>query len=490
MKIEPFNFKIILSLSVSAVLAVSYSGSVAAGTVVTQWNDAALEAIRATRTAPPVVARALAITHTCMYDAWAAYDGKAKGTQLGDKLRRPSAERTDANKEMAISYAAHECLSDLFPTEAARFGALMTKLGFDPSASTADSTKPAGVGNAAGKAVLDYRHHDGSNQLGDLNPGAYTDYTGYAPKNTPTSIIDPNLWQPLQVGANVQKFVTPHWGKVIPYAMKTGNQYRKTLLTPADYVKSPVRFEHQAKQVLEYTANLTDEKKAIAEYWADGPASETPPGHWALFAEYVSERDRHTVDQDVKMFFAMTNAVFDASIAAWDAKRAFDCVRPITAIHYLYAGQSVKSWQGNVDGADWKPYQVDTLVTPAFAEYVSGHSIFSASAAETLNLFTGSDYFGQSATVAAGSSRVEPGLVPANDTVLYWASFSEAADEAGISRRYGGIHFIDGDLEARKLGRLIAQQAWKKTQRLMGTYDSKHEKDDKDDEGDDKEDKD
>jgi hypothetical protein len=456
-----------LSTTVTALLTISPTVFAAGNTVVTQWNEATLEAIRITHPGPPIVARALAITHTCMYDAWAAYDKKAKGTRYGKNLRRPNGEHTNANKEKAISYAAHECLSDLFPTEVGSFNTLMTTLGYAPSDNSTDVTTPVGVGNVAAKAVLDFRHHDGANQLGDLNPGAYSDYTGYAPVNTPTDINDPNHWQPLQIGANVQKFITPHWGKVIPYAMKSGKQFRKDLLKPADFYSEPERYKLQAQQVLEYSAHLTDEKKVIAEYWADGPSSELPPGHWALFAEFVSDRDHHTVDQDVKMFFAMTNAVLDASIASWDAKRYFDYVRPVTAIQFLYAGQQVESWQGTIDGANWKPYQASNIVTPPFSEYISGHSVFSAAAAETLKLFTGNDHFGHSVTIPAGSSRVEPGAVPASDTVLYWATFSDAADEAGISRRFGGIHFIDGDLESRKLGRVIGQQAWKKTQKLF-----------------------
>ena len=160
-------------------------------------------------------------------------------------------------------------------------------------------------------------------------------YTGYTPVNTPTTINNPNRWQPLDVNGNIQKFIAPHWGKVIPYAMTTGSQFRSTLPKPANYFTERARYELQAKQVLEYSSHLTDEKKVIAEYWADGPSSELPPGHWALFAEFVSDRDHHTVDQDVKMFFAMTNAVLDASISSWDAKRAFDYVRPVTAINFL-----------------------------------------------------------------------------------------------------------------------------------------------------------
>ncbi len=468
MESRKHNSKKICFASAIVLLAVSQTAFSAGNTVVTKWNDAALEAIRITHPGPPMVARALAITHTCMYDAWTAYDNKAKGAHFVKKNRLPNSEITVANKEKAISYAAHECLSDLFPTEAARFNTLMATLGYDASDNSLNVATPAGIGNAAAQAVLNFRHHDGSNQLGDLNPGAYSDYTGYTPVNTPTAINDPNRWQPLQIGANVQQFIAPHWGKVTPYALKSGSQFRKTLLKPADFNTEPARYDLQALQVLEYSAHLTDEKKVIAEFWADGPSSELPPGHWTLFATFVSERDHNTVDQDVKMFFAMTNAVFDASIASWDAKRFFDYVRPVTAIHLLFAGQTVKSWDGLIDGANWKPYQAANVVTPPFAEYISGHSVFSAAAAESLKLFTKSDHFGGSEIIRAGSSRVEPGLVPAKDTVLYWATFTDAADEAGISRRFGGIHFIDGDLESRKLGRVIGQQAWEKSQKLFG----------------------
>lgn len=469
------NKKLMLSACVSALLSVNTLAFASAGTVVTQWNEATLEAIRITHPGPPIVARALAIVDTCMFDAWAAYDDKAKGTRYGANLRRPKGERTIANKEKAISFAAHECLTDLFPSEAASFNTLMANLGYDPGDAGNNLSTPSGIGNVVAKAVLDFRHHDGANQLGDLHPGAYSDYSGYTPVNSPNNIVDPNHWQPLQVDGNIQKFITPHWGSVIPYALKSGSQFRKFTPPPANYDTEPERYEIQAQQVLEYSAHLTDEKKVIAEYWADGPSSELPPGHWSLFAAYVSERDHHTVDQDVKMFFAVANAIFDASIASWDAKRFYDYVRPVTAINFLYAGKTVESWQGPIDGGDWKPYQAASVVTPPFPEYYSGHSVFSAAGAETLKLFTKSDYFGFSVTIPAGSSKVEPGAVPADDTTLYWATFTDAADEAGISRRYGGIHFIDGDLVSRKLGRMVAQQAWDKTLKYFNEPKKSHD---------------
>jgi hypothetical protein len=176
------------------------------------------------------------------------------------------------------------------------------------------------------------------------------------------------------------------------------------------------------------------------------------------------------VEKDVKLFFALTNAVFDAGCCAWDNKREFDSVRPITAIRTLFRGQQVRAWAGPyqgarlIDGATWFPYQPTTFPTPPFAEYSSGHSNFSAAGAEILKLFTHSDRFGHSVTLPAGSSKVEPGAVPAADVTLRWTSFSEAADEAGISRRYGGIHFEQGDLDARATGRVAAQTAWSKAE--------------------------
>lgn len=440
-----------------------------ADSIVTKWNDAAIAAVRATNSGPTKTARALAITHTCIYDAWAAYDYQANGTQLAGSLRQPVYKRTDTNKSEAMSYAARDCLADLFPLTAQidSFNALLTELGYDPNIASTDTSTPAGVGHVAATAVLNFRHNDGSNQLGDevanqcvMNSSVpYSDYTCYEPVNTPTKLNEPSNWQPLPG----QKFLTPHWGSVVPYSLTSGDQFRHTIPLPADYDLDRQRYNSQAKQILDITAHLTDKQKAIAEYWANGPKSETPPGHWTLLAKNVSTKHHYDLNTDVKMFFSLTNAMFDSSIVTWDAKRHFDYIRPISAIRFLSNGLKVKSWNGYVNGEAWIPYQPTTSITPPFPEYVSGHSAFSASAAETLRLFTGSDKFGAKSTIARGSSTVEPGLVPHKDIILKWATFTKAADEAGISRRYGGIHFKDGDLNSRVLGRKVAKIAWKKS---------------------------
>src|SRR4051794_22094289 len=135
------------------------------------WNSASLQALRFSKLPAPAVARSLAILYTCKYDAWAAYDDRAVGTQLAGALRRPPAERTHANKEKAISYAAYRALSDLFPADINTvYKPLMKELGYDPNDNSTDIETPQGIGNVACAAVLEYRHHDRSNQLGDLAP--------------------------------------------------------------------------------------------------------------------------------------------------------------------------------------------------------------------------------------------------------------------------------------------------------------------------------
>jgi hypothetical protein len=448
--------------------------------VVSGWNETALQAVRVTKPGPPMVARSLAILHTAMYDAWATYDPVALPVQ-GAILRRPASEHSVANKAMAMSYAAHAALSDQFPSEQAAFDSYLATLGLGPASTSASagSASPQGVAKLAAAAMLDACHRDGSNQLGTLTASGvpYADYTGYAALNAPMlvaqpsapgSIAAPGHWQPLAFidGGGVLRtpgFLAACWEGVKPFALASADQFRP----PAPAAFGSPEYVAQAQRVIDVQVGLSERQKVIAEYWADGPNSELPPGHWCLFAQYVSARDRHTDDQDVKMFFALANAVFDAGIAAWDAKRAYDSTRPITAIRYLMNGKTMHGYGPlgapgglqTIAGESWMPYQSPTFPTPPFPEHVSGHSTFSAAAAEVLRLFTGSDTFGASYTKAAASMAFEPAL-PSEPVTLAWPTFSAAADEAGISRIYGGIHFDQANTDGQALGRKVGTQVF------------------------------
>jgi len=447
-----------------------------------QWDSAALQGVRDARLGAPMVARALAIVHTCMYDAWAAYDERAISTQLQNALRRPASEATLANKQQAISYAAYRALVDVLPADTnSVYIPLMKKLGYDPNDDSTDIETSTGIGNVACAAVLEFRHHDKSNQLGDLAQGPYSDWTGYHSLNTPSPVparaapIDPNHWQPLTYVNSTgelmtQRFIGAQWNEVTPFALTGGDEYRGLLQSFGPAAYGSREYQEQAGELVTISTNLTDTQKMIAEYWSDGLGTEQPPGHWALFAQWISQRDHHSLDDDVKMFFAITNAMFDAGIAAWDAKRAYDSVRPITAIPYLFRGKRIRAWGGpgkgtiEMDGSQWLPYQEATLPTPPFPDFVSGHSAYSAAAARILELLTGSDHFGYVVTIPAGSSKIEPKTTPARPVTLRWRTFTDAANEAGMSRRYGGIHFRAADLGGRLLGAQVALEAWAKAQ--------------------------
>jgi hypothetical protein len=446
-------------------------GPRAGDNAILKWNEQLLATIRAHPggTGPTVTARALGIVHTATYDAWAAYSGVAKGTRLGSQLRRPAAERTEANKTKAISYSAWRTLSWLFPGRKATYDAALAAQGYDPAATWSPSgTGPVDIGMRAAEAVIAYRSADNSNQA-----NGYADTTGYQPVNTWNTVTDRWRWQPLCVplssatadacGGTTQRALTPQWGKVIPFSLAP-SQYQ--VYGPPK--KADGTFQTgDIDKLVQQTASLTDAQKAQAEYWADGPGSVFPPGHDFLFAAAVSRKRGYPLDQDAKIFFALGNAMMDASIASWYQKYKWDFVRPITAIRERYKGQTIQGWRGPglgfgaIQGENWLPYQARNVVTPGFPEYVSGHSTFSGAGMAILSWMTGGNALGATVTVRAGSLTIEPNT-PATDVTFSLPTWSQTGEDAGTSRRLGGIHFETGDVNGRALGRQVATYVYNK----------------------------
>ena len=487
-------------------------------TVSVLWDRAIQSAVIADSPGPTVASRAYGMVHTAIFDAWAAYDPTAVSTQLGDDLQRPEAEITEANKEEAMSYAAYRVSIDLFPEQAATFEALMVELGYDPANETTDITTPAGVGNVSAQALLEFRRNDGSNQLGDEpngNSRPYSGITNFETENNVNEIVNLDLWTPENVpiddpNGRVQQFLTPQWGDVTPFALDSGSQFRPVAPEPFLLVDGTIdlesrtitladgsvleidrsligtvinpKFIEQTDRVIEFSSNLSDEQKLIAEFWEDGGGTSFPPGTWMSFGQFVSARDEHTLDDDVKLFFSLGNAVSDAGIATWEAKTFYNYARPVRTVRALgelgligefdseLGGYTIEVWQPGegtqtILATDYLTYQTPGGdPSPPFAEYTSGHSAFSAAGAEVLQLFTGSDEFGADVSFAPGESRFEPGITPEETVTLAWDTFSQAADEGGLSRLYGGIHFEDGDLNGRILGRQVGQAVFEQAQ--------------------------
>ncbi len=300
-------------------------------------------------------------------------------------------------------------------------------------------------------------------------------------------------------------------------------------------VLNPVTGQPYAPQIVP----AGDYYRVLAEFWADGPDSETPPGHWFTILNTVTDHplfDKRLqgegpvlddLEWEVKSYLILGGTMHDAAIAAWSVKGWYDYIRPVSAIRYMCGqGQSsdpnaasydedgislipgtielitpdtiqpggihqflaglgngnlgkiaVKAWQGpdfiidpatSVAGVgwilcdNWWPYQRPSFVTPPFAGYVSGHSVFSRAAAEVMTAMTGSEYFpgGMSDFYAEQNEFLVFEEGPSVDVVLQWATYQDASDETSLSRIYGGIHPTADDIPGRFMGFEIGQQAF------------------------------
>lgn len=461
-----------------------------------RWVDVILEAagreVSQVGARPTIISRQMVIPLTALFEAWAAYDGRAVGPVLGGTLRRPTAERTRENQEKAIAYATYGALLDLFPKDAFWLGEKMREMGFDPDDASTAATSPQGVGRAAAAAVVAERRHDGANQLGDevgSNGQPYSDYTFYEPRNPIDRVLDPDRWQPIPFedgkgGTFYPGFLTPHWYRVKPLVLERGDRFRPP---PPPKVGSR-EIQEQTDECIAFNRSLTLEQKSIVEFMRDGPRSTGQSGHWLQFAQDVSRRDRYGLDADVKLFFAIAGTAFDSFIAAWDAKRVYDSARPWGLVRTLYAGREIEGYLGpgrgfgKIPAERWHPYSPATFVTPPFPGYPSGHSTVSGGCSKMLELITGSDRFGTFERHMAGE-WTEPGFsvramqgvdgAPAEDlpedpeVVLKLPTFSATAEMAGISRVMGGYHIQADNVEGLALGRRIAEHTWPKYQALF-----------------------
>jgi hypothetical protein len=453
---------------------------------------------------------------------------------------------------------------------------------------------PGDLGRKIASAAISYGKTDGSLEENAYVDSSFKPVNDPLKIGRPgTTMSDPNAWQPLEFprgqaqgqggrpAPDVQSFVGAQWGHVTAFALPAspdgmaidpgappalGNdatldaEYKQdaidllalsSTLDPSDSVSediSPATLgnndlgtdDGQGRATNPATGKpyepeivpRADYERALAEFWADGPTSETPPGHWNLIANHVSDSPRFEfrfgggspitdrLEWDVKMYFALNGALHDAAIGAWGVKRVYDSARPISMIRYMSAlGQSsdpklphynpegiplvpglvelitkensgpgqplnslrdhigeiaVHSWRGFpkdpttqtsgvgwILAADWVPYQRPSFVTPSFPGYISGHSTFSRAAAEVLTGLTGSEFFpGGIYTwqIPLGALKHEFG--PTHALTFEWATYYDAADAAGMSRRYMGIHIAQDDYAGRVEGSTIGKGAW------------------------------
>jgi hypothetical protein len=476
-----------------------------------------------------------------------------------------------------------------------RLASKMEVLGYPTNVTSLDSNTAAGLGNLIAATVSGYFIEDGSRQLqryadypyeqGGYAPTNRPLITG----DRGTLAVDVNRWQPLAITNAVsqndlpvdiiQPFLGAQWLGVRPFALSRTDNTRPWLdpgppprlngtnhqkfrdevvdvirksseMTPADGVLmdiSPGAFGNSSLGTNDgtghplnpatgqpYAPNVVkrgDFARVLAEFWADGPQSETPPGHWNTLANEAVEHPSFQrrlggtgplldpLEWDVKMYFALNGALHDAACVAWSLKRYYDSSRPITMIRYMgERGQStdpggvnyhpeglplvpglielvtppsaapgqrhagfplgivvIRCWPGQpanpsnqISGVvwkrpgDWFTYQKKNFVSPAFPGFVSGHSTFSRAAAEVLTAMTGSPFFpgGLATFTASSNAYLSVELGPSQTVQLQWATYYDAADQAGMSRIWGGIHVQSDDFTGRRLGSVAGTNAW------------------------------
>jgi hypothetical protein len=478
------------------------------------------------------------------------------------------------------------------------FDRLMAALCYPVGRATTKGRSPAALGNRIAETIIRTTLKDGSLERRDYQSDYRAVNRPLIVELPGTVMNDPNRWQPLALDISLaqngvplpkgpQKAVTTHWGNVTAFALPPSAEPG----LPIDPGTPPLlgdpvgdaEYKEGALSVIRYSAMLdprdgemvdispavlganplgtndgtghalnpvtmqpyepavvprADFARVLAEFWADGPNSETPPGHWNTIANSVADSpgfERRiggqgeildALEWDVKTYLALNGALHDAAVAAWGCKGHYDTVRPISMIRYMGGlGQSsdpagpsyhpeglpleeglvevvteesaapgerhedladhvgeiaIHAWAGNPDdpetglggvgwirAVEWVPYQLATFVTPAFPGYVSGHSTFSRAAAEVLTAMTGSEYFPGglgSWTIPAGDLEFEAG--PSQDVPLQWATYYDAADQAGLSRLYGGIHIAADDFLGRLMGSQCGKDAWQMANRF------------------------
>ncbi len=238
-------------------------------------------------------------------------------------------------------------------------------------------------------------------------------------------------WIPTNAVRQQQLPLLPGWGENRTFAAPSGAAC-ETPGSPPFSVDPETAFYREAREVYDAGVNATAEQLAIARFWSDDPMlSMTPPGHWISIALQVAERAELSLDGNVDLLARMGVALSDAFVGCWHAKYRFNLIRPITYIR-------------QVIDAKWEP----VLNTPPFPEYPSGHSTVSGAMDAVLTGFFGDNYAFEDRT---GS--------PDGRNPRHFASFSAAAEEAGISRLYGGIHFRSAIVDGLAQGRCIGQYA-------------------------------
>jgi hypothetical protein len=377
--------------------------------VVTDWNILGLNSIQSTGTPPPYASRNLAIAHGAIYDAVVGLSGGYSSLLVGS-----DATFFGGSQDAAAATAGWAVNRNLYPSQATAIDTLydnqMAALGASP-----EIAMGASWGNYVAAQWLANRSVDGAS---------------IAATPIDNGGSGPGVWEPTEPGYTTG--LLPGWGNVTPFAMTSGSQFRPDGPPSLNSSQWVSEFNEVKRLGAVNSVHRTADQTEIARFWAAGGGTVTPPGMWNQIAQTLG--NGNNLVQNARLFAALNVGLADAGISCWDAKYEFDFWRPITA---------VRNNDGNpltLSDPNWTPL----LTTPPFPEYTSGHSTFSGAASSILAQIMGSDEI--AFVVASGDL---PGVTRS------FLSLSEAANEAGMSRIYGGIHFQSANQDGLEAGRNI-----------------------------------
>lgn len=438
------------------------------------------------------------------YDVWTCYHATAEGYVIStNPLRRPVVERTTTNKNIAMVYAVQTWLKQFTPSAIAAYNGQMVNLGLDPNLVSNDLTTPEGnhpfyfqiniyfkgLGVHVGNKVYQFTLIDGMNKKGDYlrtyNLHEYEDWTNYYPVNAPWPIPnpspellnDPNRWVPLEWNDKWGTFSTQvRVGPQLAYrstwsiGIKPRDPSQFCTPGPHKYYKNNKKksaaYINQVEETIQLSAGLTNEQKAMAEFFDDKIRG------YGIPANFLSTKNGFNLDKFMWVTAAREMILQDALSVAWYQKRLHDAIRPTTAIYFLKGGKNITAWAGPGQGTktyralDWRSY----IPTDFHDEYVSGSTCLCEAQAQYLRLIHGSDSFGYILNVTKGTSSIEPGFGPTANVSIPFPTLTDWAQKCGMSRQWAGVHFAKSVADARVLCPIVGTKGYETALKyMMGT---------------------
>ena len=379
---------------------------------VLDWNELLLNAFRADDSAPTLASRNLAILNTAIYDAVNSVESTHQPYRF---LLQPSGE---ASAEAAAVGAAYAVAGLLYPEHQGQFEAAYASYTNGASAGPALSNGLE-LGRLIGNMAVDGRSADGSSTL-----------VPYIPSDAPGQWMrTPPFFRPP---------VDPQWGFVDPFCLDDAESFMPP--GPPALDSAAYASDFNLTKSIGGTASIerTAEQSAVSTFWSDFSYTVTPPGHWTSIATSIVQHEGSNLADTARLFALLSLAQADAAIVVWRAKYRYNFWRPVTAITRADEDGNAAT---DKDGA-WQSF----LSTPAFPEYVSGHSTFSRASAVVLTSFYGTDAL----SFSVGSDAV-PGVL------RNYQSVNDCVNEIAMSRLYGGIHFMSANLDGQACGAKVGQ---------------------------------